>query len=82
MDLAAALSGPEFAKDAATFHLALSIEQDGVFASSSAVPFEAVAGCPLESDPVRNPRHAKIVIALVTGVFAITGALAWYLLVS
>lgn len=82
MDLAAALSGPEFAKDAATFHLALSIEQDGVLASNPAVPSQVVSGGSPDADLVSNPRHTKIVFALVAGVFAMTGALAWYLLAS
>lgn len=82
IDFTAAMMGPAAARDAATLNFALSIEEDGVFGSKWRDPLESGHGDVPSPASAASPRHAKIVIALVAGIFAATAALACYLMMS
>jgi hypothetical protein len=82
IDFTAAMMGPGAAHDAATLNFALSIEEDGVFGSKWRDPLENALGDIPTPSAADNPRHAKIVISLVAGIFAATAGLICYLIMS
>lgn len=78
MDLITALNMSDAARDAAQYKIVGSIEEGGEYPSMP-VPFGVVSDHGASTYSSKTRAHATLVITLVAAVFAITGALAWYL---
>lgn len=79
MDIRSAMNGSGFAKDAGTYNLAASIEQDGIFSLDPLSQFtEQSPGSPSDC----NSRNFKMALGAVAGIFALAAILAAYLILT
>lgn len=82
MDLITAIESTGPAKDALMYNQAASIEEGGEFPPMPTIPFGGMADRDFSPSQVSSPQHAKLVVALVCGIFTATAAMASYLILN